>query len=83
MVPISELNEALSSEGLKDLRIDDLEHALKVYGGHLGGCPAWGRPRPDLCSCGYVAAFGTIANYESLPAWKNQRRSLSANEGAT
>ncbi len=57
-VPLAELNEAMSSEGAKDLRIDELEKALWEFGGHKGGCPAWGRPRPDLCTCGYVAAFG-------------------------
>jgi len=51
------LNECMSSEGAKDLRIDDLEKALYEYGQCKGGCPAWGRPRPDLCTCGYVAAF--------------------------
>lgn len=63
-VPLAELNEALTSEGAKDCRIDDLEKALFRYGNHEGGCPAWGRPRPDLCTCGYVAAFkGTYGNH--------------------
>ncbi len=56
-VPLAELNEAMTSEGAKDCRIDDLEKALFKFGSHAGGCPAWGRPRPDLCTCGYVAAF--------------------------
>lgn len=60
----TELNEAISNEGAKDLRIDDLEKALFRYGQHEGGCPAWGRPRPDLCTCGYVTAFkGTYGNH--------------------
>jgi hypothetical protein len=56
----AELNQAMSSEGQKDLRIDDLEHALWKFGAHRGACPAWGRPRPDLCTCGFVAAFGGV-----------------------
>lgn len=53
----ADLNEAMTHEGAKDCRIDDLEKALFKFGQHTGGCPAWGRPRPDLCACGYVAAF--------------------------
>lgn len=56
-VPLAELNEAMTNEGAKDCRIDDLGKALFKYGQHTGGCPAWGRPRPDLCTCGYIAAF--------------------------
>lgn len=63
-VPLAELNEAMTQEGAKDCQIQKLEKALRRYGQHEGGCPAWGRPRPDLCTCGYVAAFkGNYDNY--------------------
>lgn len=53
----ADLNEAMTNEGAKDCRIEDLEKALFEFGQCKGSCPAWGRPRPDLCTCGYVAAF--------------------------
>ena len=41
-------------------RIAKLEDGLAELGDHRMGCPAWGRPRPDLCTCGYVAALGLV-----------------------
>lgn len=51
------LTQAAKLTTAEAFTIPNLKAALERYGTHESGCPAWGRPRPDLCTCGYIDAL--------------------------